>query len=66
MPDNSLPYRLYSYSNCRTTKLMFALIANVAKSTNDLYFMNRFHIRVLIMFEFNFNVGARVKIKHIH
>ena len=43
MPDYSLPYRLYSYSNCRTTKLMFTLIANVAKSSNDLYFMNRFH-----------------------
>ena len=31
---------------------MFALIANVGKSTNDLNFMNRFHIRVLIMFDF--------------
>ena len=45
---------------------MFALITNVAKSTNDLYFMNRFLIRVLIMFEFNFNVGARVERKYIH
>ena len=44
---------------------MFALIANIAMSTNDLYFMNRFHIRVLIMFEFNFNVEAKVKRKHI-
>ena len=41
---------LYSYSNCRTTKYIFSLIANEAKSTNDLlYFMNRFHSVVCLI-----------------
>ena len=43
---------------------MFTLIADIAKSTNDLlYFMNRFHSDVYCMFELIY-VGARIKRKH--